>query len=58
MAEAIEWTTKFLKVLGGGECEIRPIFSAGDFPPDVLTPEQAKRDEAARETMKTNAAKR
>jgi hypothetical protein len=28
MAEAIEWTKKFLKVLGGGECEIRPIFEA------------------------------
>jgi hypothetical protein len=26
MAEAIEWTTRFLKVLGGGECEIRPLY--------------------------------
>ena len=30
MAEAVEWTTRFLKVLGGGECELRPLF---DGPP-------------------------
>jgi hypothetical protein len=31
MAEAVEWTTRFLKVLGGGECELRPIFQPPDF---------------------------
>lgn len=31
IAEAVEWTTRFLKVLGEGECEIRPIFEASDF---------------------------
>ena len=31
MAEAIDWTTKFLKVLGKGECEIRPLFEPSDF---------------------------
>ena len=31
MAEAIEWTTRFLKVLGKGECELRPIFEPEDF---------------------------
>ncbi len=31
--EAIEWTTCFLKVLGEGECEIRPLFEPGDFGP-------------------------
>ncbi|SRR5713101_5151334 len=31
-AEAIEWTTRFLKVLGEGECEIRPLFEPSDFP--------------------------
>jgi hypothetical protein len=34
MAEGVEWTTRFLKVLGGGECEIRPVFEATDFPPE------------------------
>jgi hypothetical protein len=29
--EAVHWTTRFLQVLGGGECEIRPIFEAEDF---------------------------
>ena len=28
MAEGVHWTTKFLEVLGGGECELRPIFEA------------------------------
>ena len=32
MAEAIEWTTRFLKVLGGGECELRPVFEAPPVP--------------------------
>ena len=31
MAEAIEWTKRFLEVLGKGECELRPIFEAEDF---------------------------
>ncbi|MCC6359753.1 MAG: YciI family protein [Phycisphaerales bacterium] len=26
--EAVYWTRRFLEVLGGGECEIRPIMSA------------------------------
>ena len=26
MDEAVEWTTRFLNVLGEGECELRPIF--------------------------------
>ncbi len=32
MDEAVHWTRRFLEVLGGGECEIRPIFEASDFP--------------------------
>ncbi len=41
LAEAIEWTTRFLKVLGKGECEVRPIFSASDFAPEHLTAGEA-----------------
>jgi hypothetical protein len=26
MAEAVEWTTRFLRALGGGECELRPLY--------------------------------
>jgi hypothetical protein len=34
MAEAIEWTTRFLEVLGEGECEIRPLYGPDDFRQD------------------------
>jgi hypothetical protein len=57
MAEAIDWTTRFLKVLGGGEVELRPIFEASDFAPEVFSPEEAAREEATREQMQKNAAK-
>ncbi|HEV8483451.1 MAG TPA: YciI family protein [Blastocatellia bacterium] len=58
MAEAIEWTTRFLKVLGGGQCELRPIFEATDFPPELFPPEEAAREEAWRKEMqKKNTAK-
>jgi hypothetical protein len=30
MADAIQWTGRFLEVLGQGECEIRPIYEPGD----------------------------
>jgi hypothetical protein len=43
MAEAIEWTTRFLRVLGEGECEIRPLFEAPDFPPEGAPPGEATR---------------
>jgi hypothetical protein len=58
MAEAIEWTTRFLKVLGEGECEIRPLFEASDFPPEVFSPGGAAREQATREEMQRNAVKR
>ncbi len=34
--EAVEWTTRFLKVLGRGECEVRLVYEPTDFPPDAL----------------------
>lgn len=58
MAEAVEWTTRFLQVLGQGECEIRPLFEAADFPPEVFTPTEAEREQATREKIKKNATKR
>ena len=51
MEEAIEWTRRFLDVLGGGECELRPIFEASDFPADLFPPEDAAREAAWREEM-------
>jgi hypothetical protein len=57
MEEAIDWTRRFLEVLGGGECELRPIFEASDFPPDLFPPEEAAREGAMRAEMQRNAAK-
>jgi hypothetical protein len=57
MAEAVDWTTRFLKVLGQGECELRPIFEASDFPPEIFSPEEAAREEANRKQMQRNATK-
>lgn len=55
MEEAVEWTTRFLKVLGEGECELRPVFEASDFPPEVFSPEEAAREQVTREQMQRNA---
>jgi hypothetical protein len=52
MDEAVHWTTRFLQVLGRGECELRPIFEPTDFSPDVFTPEERAREEATRAKMK------
>jgi len=41
MDEAIHWTTRFLEVLGKGECELRPIFEASDFPAEASSPGRA-----------------
>jgi len=57
MDEALHWTKRFLAVLGKGECELRPIFEASDFSPEVFTPDQAKREAATRRHMRRNAAK-
>jgi hypothetical protein len=57
MAEAIEWTKRFLNVLGEGECELRPIFEASDFAPEIFSPEQSAREDETREEMKRNAVK-
>lgn len=56
MDEAVKWTTRFLQVLGQGECEIRPLFEACDFPAESFTPEEQAREQAWREQAKRNAA--
>jgi hypothetical protein len=57
MDEAIHWTTRFLQVLGHGECELRPIFEPEDFSAELLPPEARVRGEATRRAMQVNAAK-
>ncbi|HEU4387293.1 MAG TPA: hypothetical protein VFV34_05815 [Blastocatellia bacterium] len=56
MSEAVEWTARFLKVLGGGECQLRPIFEATDFPPEIFSPEEAAREKSWREEMQKETA--
>ncbi len=54
MAEAVEWTARFLKVLGKGECELRQVFEAEDFGP-TLTPELREQEERQRAQIAANA---
>jgi hypothetical protein len=58
MDEAIMWTTRFLQVLGKGECEIRPIMEFTDFPADMYPPEEAAHETLVREQMQQNTLKR
>ena len=58
MDEAVAWAKKFLSVLGEGECEIRPIFEASDFPAELSPPEAAAREAEIRNTMASPAARR
>ena len=55
MDEAVHWTTRFLQVLGKGECELRPIFDPESFSKEVFTPEEHVREEKSRERMRKNA---
>jgi hypothetical protein len=57
MDEAIHWTTRFLQVLGRGECELRPIFEPEDFSTDAFSPQERAREEATRTNMRRNAGK-
>lgn len=56
--EAIALAKRFLKVAGEGESEIRQVYEASDFSPDVFPPEEAAREQAMREEMQRNAASR
>src|SRR5437868_4143738 len=57
MEAAVDWTRRFLEVLGSGECELRPIFEFTDFPADLLPPGEAEREQAFRAQMERNAAR-
>jgi len=45
-AEAIEWASRVPFV--EGEIELRQVFEASDFPPEIFPPEDAAREEALR----------
>ena len=44
--EAVEWTTRFLQVIGEGECEVRPIFDASNFPSEDVAAEDSEKEPA------------
>jgi hypothetical protein len=57
--EAIEWALRCPAPHENqeGEIEIRQVFEASDFPSDILTPEEAAREEALREELQKRTAK-
>ena len=55
--EAIEWATRFANVIGDVEIEIRQVVELSDFPPDIVPPEAAAREQALREELQRKAAK-
>jgi hypothetical protein len=56
--EAIEWVKRCPNPLeGDAEIEIRQVFEASDFPPEVFSPEEAARENALREEMQRKSAK-
>jgi hypothetical protein len=55
--EAIEWI-KRAPFGAGAEVEVRQVFEASDFPPEIFPPEDAAREQALREELQRKAAKR
>src|SRR5213594_1134219 len=55
-AEAIEWASR-VPFTDGEEIELRQVFEASDFPPEIFPPEDAAREEALREELQRKAAK-
>jgi hypothetical protein len=55
MEVAVLWTERFLEVLGGGTCEIRPFMTFDDFPAEMVTPEAVASEDRWREQMEKNA---
>jgi hypothetical protein len=55
-AEAIEWASR-APFEEGAELEIRQVFEASDFPPEVFPPEDAAREQALREKLQRKATK-
>ena len=54
--EAVEWL-KRAPFDGGTEVEIRQVYEAGDFPAEVLPPEDAAREQALRAELQRKASK-
>ncbi len=55
-AEPIEWASR-APFGEGGVVEIRQVFEASDFPAEILSPEDAAREEALRGELQRKTAK-
>ena len=57
LKEAIEWTKRSPNPfeVGESEIEIRQVFEAADFPADVLSPEEAAKEQAMRDKLARKA---
>jgi hypothetical protein len=53
--EAIEWASR-APFEPGAQLEVRQVFEPSDFPADVLSPEDAAREERMREELQKKAA--
>ena len=52
--EALEWAKRCPDPLGEGaeaELEVRQVFEAADFPPEIFSPEEAAREQALRDQI-------
>ena len=58
--EAIEWIKRSPAPFEGqdSEIEIRQVYEASDFPPEVFPPEDAAREQAMRDELQRKAARR
>jgi hypothetical protein len=56
-AEAIDWASR-APFEDGAVVEVRQVFEASDFPPEILPPADAAREEALRAEVQKNAGKR
>jgi hypothetical protein len=55
-AEALEWAAR-IPFTDGEVVEVRQVFEASDFPPEVFPPEEAAREEALRAELAKKAGK-
>ena len=54
--EAIDWASR-APFGEGAEVEIRQVFEASDFPPELFSAEDAAREQALRDELQRKAAK-
>lgn len=53
--EAVDWTRRFLEAIGGGECEIRPIYGPEHCAPECGGPGAAEPAQACESARRTAA---